>query len=235
MLNELDQELEDSELKFVGYADDIIIMCKSKRAALRVKESITRFIEDKLKLKVNRDKTTVAYLGSIKYLGYGFYKTKRGFRFRPHGKSKKKLKTRLSEIFKQAKGMSYEWLSSKLTQVLRGWLNYFYLADMKGFLIDLQQWINHRIRCHHWRRWKKVKTRFRNLTKLGVDSANAIQMANTRKGPWRSSVNPIIHIALNNKKLQDRGYPEAYIQYSNIYEKKLADFNSRRLAYYGYN
>ena len=136
MLNELDKELERRGLPFVRYADDSMIFCKSKRAARRVKESITRFIEGTLYLKVNKEKTVVSYVRGVKYLGYSFYVMKGKCRLTVHPKSKSKIKSRLKELTNRSNGWGYMKRKQKLKEYIRGWIGYYHLADMKRFLIN---------------------------------------------------------------------------------------------------
>ena len=227
MLNELDQELEKRNLHFVRYADDTIILCKSQKAAQRVMKSIADFIESKLKLKVNRDKSTVADITEIKYLGYGFYynPTKKEYRFSIHKKSKKKIKTKLNDLFKQARGMSYDDLQKKLNDTLRGWSAYFCLADGINYIRKvLDPWIRHRIRDLCWRRWKKVRTRYTKFRRYGLSHNDAFTGANIRFGPWRASACPQIHRALSISRLRYWGYIPVEEFWCKIRAKKIKDY-----------
>ena len=145
MLNELDKELERRGHRFVRYADDCMIFCKSRKSAERTLKNILPYIENKLFLKVNRDKTSVAHISKVKYLGYTFYCHK-GLRFRVHPKSVVKMKMRLRELTDRNNAWSDEYRILKLTQFIRGWVNYFKLADMKQLLRDTDEWVRHRIR-----------------------------------------------------------------------------------------
>ncbi len=131
MLNELDKELERRGLPFVRYADDSMIFCKSKRAASRVKESVTRFIENVLYLKVNKEKTVVSYVRGVKYLGYSFYVMKGKCQFMVHPKSKVKMKSKLKELTSRSNGWGYAKRKQKLKEYIRGWVGYYHLANMK--------------------------------------------------------------------------------------------------------
>ena len=146
MLNECDRELEDRGHRFVRYADDMLIFCKSKRGAKRIFESITSFLEQNLFLKVNRTKSQVAYIRNIRFLGYGFYVYKGEGRLRVHPKSVRKLKDKIREITGRSNGMSIEYRNARLNQVIRGWVNYFKLADMKTLMQQLDEWTRSRIR-----------------------------------------------------------------------------------------
>ena len=132
MLNELDKELAGRGHRFVRYADDCMIFCKSRKSAERTLRNIIPFIEGKLFLKVNRKKTSVAHISKVKYLGYAFYRYKGKCRLRVHPKSEEKMKGRVRELTKRSNGWRNEYRAMKLTQFVRGWVNYFWLADMKG-------------------------------------------------------------------------------------------------------
>ena len=146
MLNELDKELESRGHCFVRYADDCMILCKSKRAANRTKESIIRFIEDKLFLKVNKEKTKVGYISGLKFLGYSFYITKGECKLSLHPESKGKLKSKLKELTSRSKGFGYERCKIKLKEYIRGWTGYYQLADMRSYLQSVDEWLRRRLR-----------------------------------------------------------------------------------------
>ena len=206
MLNECDKELERRGHRFVRYADDMMIFCKSKKAAKRVIKSISKFIEGKLFLKVNREKTQVAYIGNVKFLGYGFYIFKGMGRLRIHPKSINKFKEKIREATGRSNGMGIEVRKTKLNQIIRGWINYFKLADAKKLIAKLDEWIRSRIRMVTWKRWKRVRTRFSNLKRLGINKERAWMWANTRKGYWRIAHSPILCRALSNDKFKNVGY-----------------------------
>lgn len=145
VLNELDRELEKRGHRFVRYADDCMILCRSRKAAERTCKSITRFIEEKLFLKVNREKTSVEYFSKVKYLGYGFYKKKDECRFRVHPKSVDSLKGKIRERTERNKPFNLKEAPAKITRLVRGWVNYFRLADMKGLLIQIDEWMRRRV------------------------------------------------------------------------------------------
>ena len=206
MLNELDKELERRGLPFVRYADDSMIFCKSKRAARRVKESITRFIEGTLYLKVNKEKTVVSYVQGVKYLGYSFYVMKGKCRLTVHPKSKAKMKSRLKELTNRSNGWGYVKRKHKLKEYIRGWIGYYHLADMKRFLLDTDEWLRRRIRMCIWKAWKNPKTKVANLIKCGIEKSKAWEWGNTRKGYWRIADSPILKVAISNDSLRKAGY-----------------------------
>ena len=203
MLNELDKELERRGHRFVRYADDCMIFCKSRKSAERTLQNILPYIENKLFLKVNRDKTSVAHISKVKYLGYTFYNHK-GLRFRVHPKSVVKMKKKLRELTDRNNAWSNEYRILKLQQFIRGWINYFKLADMKQLLQDTDEWLRHRIRAIYWKQWKKVRTRERKLRSLNLPEWVVREIANCRKGIWRSAL--VLNRALTNKEIANLGY-----------------------------
>jgi len=207
MLNELDKELDRRGHPYVRYADDVLIFCKSKRAAERTRQSIIRFIEEVLYLRVNKEKTKVGYIQGLKFLGYSFYINSGECRLTVHPKSYDKLKTRLKELTGRSNGMGYEQRKQKLRLFIIGWLEYFKFADMKKKLQSMDKWYRRRLRMCIWKCWKKVKTRFRNLCKCGIEKQQAWEWANTRKGYWHTADSFILHRALNNDNLKQANYP----------------------------
>jgi len=216
MLNELDTELEKRGLNFCRYADDCNIYVKSKKAAERVMYSITKFIEEDLKLKVNKDKSKVDRPWKLKYLGFSFYNKKNEMGIRVHSKSVEKLKATLKKITGRNNAMSMEYRAVKLRQTITGWINYFKLADLKGTLVELDSWLRRRLRLCYWKQWKKIKTKYDNLVKLGIDKFKAWEYANTRKGYWRISNSPILARTLSNDYLKEQGFitlTESYLRF----------------------
>ena len=206
MLNELDKELTSRGHRFVRYADDCMIFCKSRKSAERTLNNIVPYIEGKLFLKVNRTKTCVAHISRVKYLGYSFYRYKGTCRFRVHPKSVIKMKNKIRELTDRHNGWGNEYRALKLTQFIRGWVNYFGMADMKSLLQDNDEWLRHRIRTIYWKQWKKVKTKFKELKKLGVEKEKAWICANMRNGNWYCGGYFVLQTAFDNKKLRELGY-----------------------------
>jgi len=206
MLNELDRELQKRGHRFVRYADDMVILCRSRASAEQTLEHIIPYIEKKLFLKVNREKTVVAYAGRIKFLGYGFYKGRKGFRPRVHAKAKAKMKAKVKALTSRRYVPSYEEWKKKLKRFVVGWTNYYKLADMDSWLKSIDEWMRRRIRAVFWKRWKRVRTRWRNLEKLGTSHSNAGILANSRKGHWRIASSPILQAALSNQRLEKAGF-----------------------------
>ena len=216
MLNELDKELERRGHRFVRYADDCMIFCKSRKSAVRTLENIMPYIEGKLFLKVNRDKTKVAHVSKVKYLGYSFYRYKGKCRLRVHPKSVAKMKAKLKELTSRNNGWSNEYRAVKLTQFIRGWVNYFAMADMKQLLRITDEWLRRRIRAIYWKQWKKIKTRYRMIRKFGLPEWKVHEMANCRKGIWRSAI--MLNSVLTNKVIDSLGYISMADYYLKICE-----------------
>jgi len=206
ILNELDQKLDEWGYRYVRYADDLMIFTKSKRATQRQYERVSKFIEGKLKLKINKEKTKISRLREVKYLGYTFYNGKGGCRFRVHPKSIKKLKDKIRLVTGRSNGMSIEVRKTKLNQIIRGWVQYFKLADMKTIMQSIDEWLRRRIRMITWKSWKKVKTKFVNLQKLGVAREKAWEWANTRKSYWHTANSWILTTTLTNARFEKQGY-----------------------------
>jgi group II intron reverse transcriptase/maturase len=206
LLNELDKELERRGHQFVRYADDGLIFCKSKRAAERVKASITQFIESKLKLRVNREKTECAYVGRLKFLGYGFYIRNGKCRLRLHQKSEAKMRRRLKSITSRSNGMGYAKRKEALKEYLRGWTEYYNLADMGSRVKVIDQWLRRRIRMCIWKAWKRPGTRVANLIKCGVPKQKAYEWGNTSKGYWHIANSWIATRATPDDALHRAGY-----------------------------
>ena len=204
MLNELDKELEHRGHRFVRYADDCMIFCKSRKSAERTLENILPFIEGKLFLKVNRKKTNVAHFRNVKYLGYSFYRCKGECRFRVHPKSVSKMKNKIRELTDRNKGMSNVIREERYQQYVRGWVQYFRLADMKSLLKTTDEWARRRIRAVYWKQWKKIKTKYRMLKALGMEHWRAKELACSRKGYWRMA--KVLNQIFSNKIIAKLGY-----------------------------
>lgn len=216
MLNELDRELESRGHRFVRFADDAIIFCKSRKSAERTMENIIPFIEDKLFLKVNRAKTTVSHISKIKYLGYAFYRNKGKCRFRVHPKSVQKMKDRIRELTRRNNGWSNEYRRQRLAEYVRGWINYYSMADMKGLMTETDEWLRRKIRTIYWKQWKRVRTRYRNLRALKLPEWQVHKLANSRVGYWR--MGQVLSCALTNKIIAQLGYISMLDYYLKVCE-----------------
>jgi len=214
MLDELDKELEKRGHKFCRYADDCNIYVKSRRAAERVMQSITAFLEMRLKLTVNREKSAVDRPWKRKFLGFSFYCSKDGVGIRVHAKPIAKFKDEIREILSRSNGKSTQQKLTRLTRKIVGWVNYFAIANMKNVAAALDKWIRRRIRMCIWKGWRKINTRFNNLTYLGLDKRQAWMFANTRKGYWRVSGSPILQRALPTDYLVKLGFVGVSQRYS---------------------
>ncbi len=206
MLNELDKELERRGHKFVRYADDMVILSRSKRSAERIMESLTRFIEGKLFLKVNREKSQTVPVSKVKFLGYSFYKIKGEGRLRIHPKSVAKMKAKLKELTSRSNGWGNDRRKEALRQYIVGWVNYFKLADMKKLLLRIDEWYRRRIRMVIWKQWKRIRTKLANLIKLGVKKSKAWEWANTRKSYWHTANSFILKTTVTTDRLRQTGY-----------------------------
>ena len=215
MLNELDKELERRGHKYVRYADDCLILCKSRKSAERTMENIVPFITGKVFLKVNLQKTTESHVSKIKYLGYGFYRHKGKCRMRIHPKSVAKMKNRIRELTTRGNKWSNQEREEKRRSYARGWINYYRYADMKSLMEQTDEWLRHRIRAVYWKQWKKVRTRYKMLRALHLPEWKVHEMANCRKGVWRAA--GMLNSALTKRIIVDRlGYPDMTAHYLKV-------------------
>lgn len=187
MLDDFDKELERRGHKFVRYADDCNVYVKSFRAGERVLASITKYLEKKLRLRVNQEKSAVDRPGRRKFLGFSFYGNKEvGIRLAPQ--TIRRLKDKIRESTQRSQSMSMEQRVNELSKYLKGWVGYYALADAKNVLEDIDKWIRHRLRMCTWKQWKRIRTRIREFRAHGAPEWMAVAYANTRKGPWAASL-----------------------------------------------
>lgn len=206
MLNELDKELEARGLNFVRYADDCLILVGSKKAAERVMKSVVKFIEKKLGLIVNAEKSKVARPTNIKYLGFGFYHGEDGKYYpRPHEKSIEKFKRKLKQLTCRSWSVALTYRIEKINEVVRGWVNYFKICNMKTHMKKISSHLRRRIRCVIWKQWKNTDCRRNNLIKLKVSPIVANKYACAGNKYWKMSMTTVIHNAISNKRLKQRG------------------------------
>ncbi len=219
MLNELDKELEARGLNFVRYADDCLIMVKSEKAANRVMESITTFITKKLGLKVNVEKSKIARPNEIKYLGFGFYKkiNQNIWRSKPHIKSINNFKTKLHDILIRSKSISLDERFLKLKQIIYGWVNYFRIADMKTYLVHIDEHVRRKLRVIIWKQWKKIRKRYTCLRKLGINHRDAYVTANSRKGYYHVAGTRVLQRAISKERLNKRGLVNSLDHYLKVH------------------
>ena len=225
-LNEFDQEMARRGVKVVRYADDIVVVTKSRRAAEHMLESCRKFLEGKLKLTMNLQKSKVVSLFShrnFKFLGCCLGKNGRGVYIRVHRNSLQKAKQKLKELTRRNQGRNVRVVMAKVKEFIRGWIGYFYIADMKRILQSWNEWLRRRIRMYIWKQWKKPKTRVQNLKKLGIPSWQAYQWGNTRLGYWRVAGSAILNRSVTNEKLALAGYYDFPAQYEQIRKLHLCD------------
>ena len=204
-LNELDKELTRRGHYFVRYADDCNIYVKSPRAGERVTRSITKFLETKLKVKVNKDKTKIGSPLRLKFLGFSLVGGRDGAHARPANEAKRKVKQELKRITRRNRGVSLTRMFKEINQKMRGWLQYYSIGQMRSFIQRLDQWLRSRIRQYIWKQWKKFKTKVTNLQKLGLSKTDAYTFASTRKGYWRTAHGKTLCYTLTNKKMESLG------------------------------
>ena len=206
MLNELDRELEKRGLNFVRYADDCLILVGSKKAAERVMKSVVKFIEKKLGLIVNAEKSRIAKPTNIKYLGFGFYYDKDGKYYpRPHEKSTEKFKRKLKQLTCRSWSVSLTYRIERINEVVRGWVNYYKICNMKTHMKNISSHLRRRIRCIIWKQRKNTECRRKNLIKLKISPIIANRYACAGNKYWKMSMTTVIHNAISNKRLKQRG------------------------------
>ncbi len=201
LLDDLDKELEKRGHRFARYADDLIILVKSKRAGERVKESITRFLRRKLSLKVNEQKSAVLATNDCTFLGFTF----RGIKVRWSEEAYQSFRDRVRELTSRSWGVSMKRRIKELNQYLRGWMNYFGISEYYGPIPTLDGWIRRRLRMCYWKQWKRPKTRIRNLLKLGTHKKQAISTGRSSKGYWRLSKTLATQHGMTNKWFEEQG------------------------------
>lgn len=221
LLNELDNELNRRGLRFIRYADDCSIFVKSKRSARRVLKGITKFIEQDLKLKVNRQKTKICRPVSYCILGYNFVSTyvkgEMGkYRLRVSPKTFARMKAKVKEITRKTNPKSFSERIDELNRFMKGWINYFKYAYMTGKLSDLDWWIRNRLRHCIWHHWKKPNKRMRSLIRLGKSPGEAYAWSRSRMGGWRVACSPILGTTITINRLKQRGYIPFYEYYRKI-------------------
>jgi RNA-directed DNA polymerase len=225
MLDDLDKELERRGHQFVRYADDCNIYVRSKRAGERVKESITKFLRERLKLKVNEAKSAVDRPWNRKFLGYSVTMEKKT-RLKVAPRSVERLRDNLREVFRQGRGRAVRKVVEQLSVKLQGWIQYFKLVEVKNVFEQLDEWIRHRLRCIIWRHWKRVHTRVKNLIKRGIDKDRACKSAMNGRGPWWNSKAPHMNEAFRKSYFDKIGLV-------SLLDTILKIRNQSRTAVYG--
>ena len=213
LLDDLDKELEKRGHKFVRYADDFVILVRTKRAGLRVKESVTRFLERKLKLKVNQDKSRVSSTDQTNFLGFTF----KGTKIRWSDKAFREFKRRVKRLTGRSWFVSMEYRYKKLSQYIRGWMNYFGISEYYRPIPEVDHWLRRRMRMCYWKQWRYVRTKVRNLLKIGTHRNVAIPMCLSRKGPWKCARTLATQTGMTNKWLKEQGLVSVKEQWVNIH------------------
>lgn len=221
MLHELDRELERQGLQFVRYADDFSIYLKTKTTARKVGNNIFKFLKNKLKLTINREKSGIRRPVHFTCLGFGFVPTyKKGERGKYQlvvsEKSWKKLKQKLKDLTRKTTPMSFDERIRKLNEVQRGWLNAFRMASIHNKLAELDGWLRNRLRYCIWHHWKKLERKRKNLIRLGIEPVQAYQWSRTRMGGWRIAQSPILGTTITVERLKRRGYIPLLELYNHV-------------------
>ena len=221
-LNEFDQEFRKRGVPCVRYADDIVLLAKSPRAGRRLLETSTKFLECNLKLKVNKKKSravSVFAIRNFKYLGFAFGKGRNGVYIRVHAKSWKKAKDKLRMLTSRSRCGSIVGAMARIKVFMRGWLNYYGIADMKSNIADLNGWLYRRIRMCIWKQWKLPRTRLRKLKGLGLMEWQAAEAAYCRKAYWRVSNIGSVKMALSKERLIHWGFYDLTSAYQSVHVK----------------
>ena len=219
-LNEFDWEFHRRGVPCIRYADDIVLLAKSERAAERLLESSTKYLEETLKLKVNREKSrtvSVFAIRKFKFLGFCFGKNGKEIYIRVHGKSWKKAKEKLRQLTSRSKCGSIIRAMERIKVYMRGWLNYYGIADMKNNIESMNGWLYRRIRMRIWKQWKLPKTRKRKLMGLGMPEWVACEGAYSRKSYWRMSNTGVVKRALTKERLINWGYYDIATAYQSLH------------------
>ncbi len=217
-LNEFDWEMESRGVQMVRYADDIVLLAKSERAAKRLLESSRRYLETKLKLKVNLEKSRAVsvYARKFKFLGLTLGKNGEGIYIRAHPEALRKCKRKLKALTRRNRGRNVRQVMEEVKTFIRGWLGYFYIAHMKRTLQAWSQWLRRRFRMYIWKQWKTPKTRIKALRKLGISSDQAYQWGNTRLGYWRVAGSQILKCSITDERLVQAGFYDFLAQYERL-------------------
>ena len=219
-LNEFDQEYLRRGVPCIRYADDIVLLAKSERAAKRLLETSTKYLEETLKLKVNQEKSRVVSAFAIrnfKYLGFALGRNGSGIFIRVHVKSMEKFKARLRELSSRKRCQSIRPALEKIKVYVRGWMNYYGTASMKNQVDALNGWLRHRIRMCIWKQWKKFKTKKRKLIGLGVPEYFAHQAAGCRRGYWWTTNTGAVKRALTKERLVRWGFYDLTLAYQSVH------------------
>jgi RNA-directed DNA polymerase len=213
LLDDLDKELEKRGHRFVRYADDFVILMKSQSAAERVKAGIQRFLERKLKLKINEKKSQVAPTDKIDFLGFTF----KGTKIRWSDKAFRELKRRVKRLTGRSWFVTMSYRYKKLAEYIRGWMNYFGISEYYRPIPEIDQWLRRRLRLCYWKQWRYARTKVRNLRKLGTSLYTAISVAISRKGPWHLARTLATQTGMTNQWLKEQGLVSVKELWVNIH------------------
>ena len=219
-LNEFDWEFHRRGVPCIRYADDIVLLARSERAAKRLLETSSSYLEKKLKLTVNREKSRVVSVFSIrnfKFLGFALGRNGGGIYIRVHPKSWKKMKSRLKELSSRRSVQSVLPSLKQIERFMKGWLNYYGIADMKKRIEELNGWLYHRIRMCIWKMWKRPRSKMRYLMRLGVPKNLAFQAANSRRGYWFVSNTVAVNMGLTKERLIHKGFYDLADAYQSVH------------------
>jgi len=221
MLDELDKELERRGLKYVRYADDFSIYCKSQWQARKIGNEIFLFLRDKLHLPINREKSGIRRPVNFTMLGFGFASTyKKGekgkYQLVVSDKGWNTLKQKLKTITRKTTPATFDERIYKLKELQQGWLQYHRIASIQEKLKDVDGWVRNRLRCCIWKQWKKPERRRKNLIRLGVDIEHAYSFSRSRMGTWAVAGSPILRTTITVERLQKRGYQSLFTYYIKI-------------------
>jgi len=216
-LTSFDRLLESRGHKFVRYADDCNIYVKSPRAAERVMTGCTKYLEGKLKLKVNKEKSQTGSPLKLKFLGFSLCTSGGETRIRAHEKSLRRFKDKIRELTSRKLGKSIALIISDLKVYTTGWLGYYSIADLSYQIKSLNEWIRRRLRLIHWKQWKSITARFNNLVRLGIRKDRARRWVYTRRGLWRVAGSPILEMSLTNNYLASIGYDDIFRRYERLH------------------
>ena len=218
-LNEYDQEMARRGVPVIRYADDIVVLAKSPRAAQRLLESTQRYLEGKLKLRMNMEKSRVVSVFSIrnfKFLGFALGKGKNGVFIRAHAKSLRKAKARLKELTSRSQGRNVRKVMENVKVYIRGWLGYFGIASMKTLMIRWDEWLRRRFQVYIWKQWKVPQARIRNLMILGIPRYYAHKWGYIQ-GYWNVAGSPVLTRSITNKRLAQAGYYSLSDRYESLH------------------
>ncbi len=215
LLDELDKELERRGHRFARYADDCNVYVKSAAAGERVMASLERFLMKRLRLRINRDKSKVARPWSRKFLGYSVTVHKKP-KLKPSPKSVKRLKGKLRQMLRRGRGRSLIHVIENLRPVIRGWIAYYRLSEVRGVFETLDQWLRRKLRCIQWRQWKRSQTRRKMLIALGLDRERSRLSAGNGHGPWWNAGASHMHLAMPTRKLLAMGLTSFLGEYRRL-------------------